>query len=60
MKAYVCNKCGRVITNEKIMSDMLRLSISNDKVGKYDEVHLCADCDKKFCSFLHDEESEDE
>lgn len=55
MKAYVCNKCGRVITNEKMMKATTKLTLSTDNLGVYEEMHLCDDCKKRFHKFVHEE-----
>jgi hypothetical protein len=54
MKAYVCDKCGRVITNKKIMEDMRKINISTDNVGIFGEWHLCFECFAKLEKFIHE------
>lgn len=57
MKAIVCNKCGMVTVDEKIIKETLRLDLCTDRVGKFDEKHLCENCKKKFYNWLRKEEA---
>lgn len=52
MRAVVCNKCKKVITDEKIVKDTLRLDFCTEKVGKYAEKHLCDECKEELYKFL--------
>lgn len=56
MIAYVCNKCGRVITNKDIMQKTTKLTLSTGRVGSYSEMHLCDDCIEKVINFIKESE----
>jgi NAD-dependent SIR2 family protein deacetylase len=56
VKAYVCNKCGRVITNKDIMKRMIRIEFNTNNIGKYEEMHLCDDCKDKVIKYIREEE----
>lgn len=58
MKAYICNKCKLVVTNQDAMKKMHRLDFATDNIGKYDEKHLCDGCYKKIVNFINNEEGE--
>ena len=53
MKAYVCNKCGIIVVGEKNMKEMTRVDLATDEVGKYNELHICNKCMKKFILFVN-------
>lgn len=44
MKAYLCDKCSLSVTKEDDMKKMIRLDIATDRVGKFQEIHLCEKC----------------
>ena len=48
MKAIVCDKCEKVITDEKELKNLVRLDLCTNYLNKYGEMHLCDDCKKKF------------
>lgn len=52
MKAIICDKCGLSITDEEVIKETLRLDLRTDKVGKWDEMHLCDSCRKKLFSWF--------
>lgn len=53
MKAIICDKCKQTMLDEKEMREALRLDLCNDKIGKWDEKHLCYECRKKFLTWLN-------
>ena len=55
MKAIVCDKCKKVITDEQIIKDTLKLDLCTKYLGKYSEIHLCDDCKMKFFAWLTNE-----
>lgn len=56
MKAIICDKCKKIITEEKEIKDLIRLDLCTNFVGKYSEKHLCDKCKVKFNSWLNREE----
>lgn len=52
MKAIVCNKCEKVITDEEKLKHTIRLDMCTNYLNKYDEKHLCDDCNSKFHEWL--------
>lgn len=52
MKAIICDKCKRVITNEDELKNIVRLDMCNNYIGKYSEKHLCDECEDKFYTWL--------
>ncbi len=44
MKAYICNKCGDINMGDSTMKEMVRIDFCTDKIGKYQEAHLCKTC----------------
>lgn len=55
MKAIVCDKCKKVVTDEEALKKTTRLDMSTIRAGKYSEIHLCDDCDSKFYEWLEAE-----
>lgn len=55
MKAYICDRCGIVVENNRLKREMLNLQLRNDRVGVFAEKHLCEDCRKKFDEFIKNE-----
>lgn len=55
MKAIVCDKCKKVITEEKEIRDIVRFDLCTNYLGKYDEKHFCDECKKAFFEWLRDE-----
>jgi hypothetical protein len=56
MEAYICDKCGRVITLIKLKNSMTRLIYSTDDVGSYQHKHLCDDCNNKLANWFKEED----
>lgn len=52
MKAIICDKCKKSITDVKDIKETLRLDLCNDKIGKWDEKHLCNACKSKLFSWF--------
>lgn len=55
MEAYVCDRCEKVITDKKVKSKMIILKLCTERVGIFDEMHLCDDCREKFYEFIENE-----
>ena len=55
MKAIVCDKCKKVITDEEKLKHTTRLDMYTNNLGKYSEKHLCEDCRSGFYDWLKDE-----
>ena len=56
MKAIICDKCKKVITDEKEIRDIVRFDLCTNYLGKYDEKHLCDDCKSSFFDWLKDKQ----
>lgn len=48
MKAVVCDKCKKVITDKSAVESIIRLELCTNEIGKFDEKHICDDCREKF------------
>lgn len=55
MKAIVCDKCKKVITDKKELKDTMRLDLCNDFSGKFGEKHICNDCKSKLYNWFKNE-----
>lgn len=55
MKAIVCDKCKKVITDEKEIESIMRLDLCTNYLSKFGERHLCDDCKSKFYDWLKSE-----
>ena len=56
MKAIVCDRCGRVIIDEKEIKNIVRLDMCTNDVGKFGEKHLCDDCVDEFKEWFNNVE----
>ena len=56
LRAYVCNKCGRVVTLSDKMKEMTSVELKTDLVGVYDTMHFCSECKSKFYRWLNKDE----
>ena len=56
MKAIVCDKCKKVMTDEKELKDTLRLDLCTNYLSKFSEKHLCNDCKDLFCDWIDNEQ----
>lgn len=50
MKAIVCDKCKKVITDS--LERVSKLEFSNEDSGRFSERHLCDDCLKEFVKWI--------
>lgn len=55
VKAIVCDKCKKVIADEKELENVLILDVSTKKVGQFATRHLCIDCKRKFHKWVTSE-----
>lgn len=53
MRAIICDKCKKVITDA--IRYVSKLEMSTERDGKYAELHLCSDCVDEFDIWLKPE-----
>ena len=55
MKAIVCDKCKKVITDKEELKDTIRLDLRSDSLNKFSEKHICNDCNREFYNWFKNE-----
>ena len=57
MKAYICDRCDIITTNQDEMGKMTRVDFATDRVGKVQEYHLCDSCATEVRKFIRNNEN---
>lgn len=58
MKAIVCDKCKKVITDDEVIKDTMRIDFSTPNLGKCNEKYLCRYCEDMLYQWLNNKEGD--